>query len=55
MDDYPQAQDPADYEAVCETQLQDELFEGMSETAVADFLREHGIPDKYCEVFEGNC
>ena len=28
-------------------------YEGMSEGVVSDFLREQGIPEKYCEVFEG--
>ena len=47
----PQAQDPSDYDN--STQIPDEVYEGMSETAVADFLREQAIPKKYCEIFEG--
>lgn len=53
MDEIPQAQDPGEYDVDSETQLPIEVYEGMSEGAVSDFLREQGIPDKYCEIFEG--
>lgn len=55
MEEIPQAQDPAEYEydLDSETQLPIEVYEGMSEGAVSDFLRQQGIPDKYCDIFEG--
>lgn len=50
---YSQAQDPADYNIDSETQLPEIVYEGMTEYAVAEYLRDEGIPDKYCAILEG--
>lgn len=51
--DYNQAQDPADYHSDSETQIPEDVYEGMTEQAVDEYLREEGIPDKYCNILEG--
>jgi len=57
MDEVPQAQDPADYDydPDSETQLPIDVYEGMSERTVSGYLKEQGIPEKYCDIFEGMC
>lgn len=52
-DDFPQALDPNAYDFDSETQVSEAVYEGMSESAVADLLRDQGIPNRYCTIFEG--
>jgi hypothetical protein len=51
--DYQQAQDPNDYHIESETEVADLVYEAMTEQAVADYLRDEGIPEKYCSILEG--